>query len=188
MDAYVATLLASVIAVLGTVATSIYSQRTTFRSRQQEFELGKAQRQEECERARREAELEQRRACYVALNIAIRRHRAAIVDFLHALRQGKIGDDVRDELEDSRRSYIERHAVAPMTAPGNLLAAAGALREHLSAWYGMAKRLESGAAKKGESLEAAFGHGEEFWRYNKRLRSIMRADLGIPEDPDDTDE
>ncbi|MEN3535963.1 hypothetical protein AAH991_12675 [Microbispora sp. ZYX-F-249] len=122
------------------------------------------------------------------MNIAIRRHRAAIVDFLHALRQGKVGDDVRDELEDSRRLYIERHAEAQMTAPGNVLAAAGALREHLSAWFGMAKRLDSGAAKDGESVEEAFAHGEDFWHHNKRLRSIMRADLGIPEDPDDTDE
>ncbi|MFG1820944.1 hypothetical protein ACGFIJ_00520 [Microbispora bryophytorum] len=182
MDAYVATLLASAIAVLGTVVTSIYSQRTALRSRQQEFELGKAQRQEEHERAQRRAEFEQRRACYVELNIAIRRHRAAIVDLVHAIQHGKVSDDIRGEFEDSRRLYIERHAEAQMTAPGNVLKAAGAMREHLSTWFGMAKRLDSGATREGDSLKAAFIQGDQFWRYNKHLRSIMRSDLGIPED------
>ncbi|MEU8196122.1 hypothetical protein AB0C10_20290 [Microbispora amethystogenes] len=168
--------------------TSLYSQRTALRSRQQEFELGRAQRQEEHERAQRKAVLEQRRACYVALNIAIRRHRAAIIDFLHAIQRGQVNDDVRGELEESRRLYIERHAEAQMTAPDDVLSAAGAVREHLSTWFGMARRLESGATREGDSLEAAFIHGDQFWNQNKRLRSMMRTDLGVPKSSGDQDD
>ena len=180
--AYVTTLLVAVIAVLGTVVASIYSQRTALQSRQQEFELAKTQRQEEHERAERKAELEQRRACYVALNIAIRRYRAAIAGLLFAIQNPEVSDGVRAELEESRRLYIERHAEAQMTVPGNVLNAAGRVRGHLGSWFAMAKRLESGATREDDSLEAAFDHGEQFWDRNNHLRSVMRSDLGIPED------
>ncbi|WP_149261567.1 hypothetical protein [Actinomadura sp. K4S16] len=177
--AYVTTLLAAVIAVIGTVVGSIYAQRTALRSRQQEFNLAKIQRQEEYELAQRRADLEQRRACYVALNIAIRRYGAAINSFLFALRKGDGGEGVRAELEESRRLYIERHAEAQMTVPGHVLEAAGVVRWCLGRWYAMAKRLESGDVRDDDSFDAAFDRGEQFWGYNGRLRSVMRSDLGI---------
>ncbi|GGU96049.1 hypothetical protein GCM10010182_10750 [Actinomadura cremea] len=177
--AYVTTLLAAVIAVIGTVVGSIYAQRTALRSRQQDFDLAKIQRQEEYELTQRRAELEQRRACYVALNIAIRRYRAAINDLLFALRAGDVDDGVRAELEESRRLYIERHAEAQMTVPGHVLEVAGAVRGHLGGWFSMAKRLESGDTRDGDSLDTAFGYGERFWSRNEHLRSVMRSDLGI---------
>ncbi|MFI0356194.1 hypothetical protein [Actinomadura sp. 9N407] len=177
--AYVTTLLAAAIAVIGTVVASIYSQRAALRTRQQEFELARVQRQEEYELARLKAELEQRRACYVALNIAIRRYRAAINDLLFALRDGEVSDGVRGELEESRRLYTERHAEAQMTVPGHVLEAAGAVRGHLGSWFSMVKRLESSAAPDGDALNTAFDHSERFWSRNAELRAVMRADLGI---------
>lgn len=177
--AYVTTLLAAVIAVIGTVTGSIYSQRTALRSSRQAFDLARIQRQEEYELAQRKADLEQRRACYVALNIAIRRYRAAINDLLFALRKGDVSEGVRVELEESRRQYIERHAEAQMTVPGHVLEAAGAVRGHLGNWYSLAKRLESSDTQDGDSLDAAFAYGERFWGINERLRAVMRADLGI---------
>ncbi|WP_433466730.1 hypothetical protein [Spirillospora sp. CA-128828] len=177
--AYVTTLLAAVIAVIGTVVGSTYSQRTALRSSRQAFDLARIQRQEEYELAQRKADLEQRRACYVALNIAIRRYRAAINDLLFALRKGEVGESVRAELEESRRLYIEHHAEAQMTVPGHVLRAAGEVRWHLGKWYSLAKRLESGDMREGDSLDAAFGYGERFWGLNEQLRSVMRSDLGI---------
>jgi hypothetical protein len=179
--AYVTTLLAAVIAVLGTVVASIYSQRSALQSRKLEFELAKAQRQEEHELTERKAELEQRRACYVALNIAIRRYRMAIADLLHAIQNGEVSDATRAELDESRRLYIERHAEAQMTVPDNVLDAAGAVRGHLSSWFAMASRLEGGMAGDGDSLAAAFEYGERFWDRIGHMRSLMRSDLGIPD-------
>jgi hypothetical protein len=168
--AYVTTLLAAVIAVLGTVVASIYSQRSALQSRKLEHEL-----------TERKAELEQRRACYVALNIAIRRYRMAIADLLHAIQNGEVSDATRAELDESRRLYIERHAEAQMTVPDNVLDAAGAVRGHLSSWFAMASRLEGGMAGDGDSLAAAFEYGERFWDRIGHMRSLMRSDLGIPD-------
>jgi hypothetical protein len=161
------------------VVASIYSQRAALRTRQQEFELAKIQRQEEYELAQRKAELEQRRACYVALNIAIRRYRAAINDLLFDLRDGEVSDGVRTELEESRRLYIERHAEAQMIVPGHVLEAAGAVRGHLGSWFSMVKRLDSSALLDDDSLNAAFDYSERFWSRSAQLRAVMRDDLGI---------
>jgi hypothetical protein len=177
--AYITTLLAAVIAVLGTVTASIHGQRSALRGKQVEFDLAQVQRKEAQESTERKEWLEQRRACYVALNIAIRQYRASINDLLHGIRDGEVDDEVRAELMTTRRMYIERHAEAQMTAPGEVLKAAGAVRGHLSSWYGMARRLDQVTAVQGETLDAIFSYSERFWGLIEHMRAVMRSDLGI---------
>ncbi|MGI5417053.1 hypothetical protein [Actinomadura luteofluorescens] len=117
----------------------------------------------------------------MALNIAIRRHRVAINDLLFALRKGDVSEGIRGELEESRRLYVERHAEAQMTVPWHVLKAAGAVRRHLGTLFSMARRLESGDTRDGDSFDAAFAYGERFWSRIEYLRSAMRFDLGIAE-------
>lgn len=93
---------------------------------------------------------EQRRACYVASNIAIRRHRVAINDLLFALRKRDVSEGIR-----------------------------GAVRGHFGTLFSMARRLESGDTRDGDSFDAAFAYGERFWSRIEYSRSVMRFDLGI---------
>jgi hypothetical protein len=177
--AYITTLLASVIAVLGTVTASIYSQRSAIRGKQVDFDLAQRQRREEQESTDRKELREQRRACYIALNIAIRQYRASINDLLHDIRNGNVEDKTRTDLTEARRIYIERHAETQMTAPSEVLEAAGAVRGHLSTWYGMVRELDQSATVEEETVNAAFTYSKLFWKRIERMRSVMRADLGI---------
>ncbi|MEW1840221.1 hypothetical protein AB0392_19940 [Nonomuraea angiospora] len=176
---YITPVLAAVIAVVGTLSASIYTQRSALQGKRMDFDQAQAQRKEDREIIERKAWLEQRRACYVALNIAIRQYRAAINDLLHGIRDDKIDDEVRADLAQARRSYIERHAEAQMTAPREVLMAAGAVRGHLSSWYGLVRRLDQGIAGEGETLDEAFAYSERFWEPGERMRAVMRSDLGI---------
>lgn len=186
--AYTVTLLTSVIAVIGTVTAAIYSQRSALRGKRMDFEIAQAQQLEEKERRERKEWLEQRRACYVALNIAIRQYRAAINDLLHGLRDGEVGDQIRIDLAEARRSYIECHAETQMTAPSDVLKAAGAVRGHLSTWYGMVKRLDQSGSVDDEKLRAGFSFSELFWERVEYMRAVMRADLGISDSYDESSE
>ncbi|MFC4013391.1 hypothetical protein ACFOY2_39620 [Nonomuraea purpurea] len=185
---YITPVLAAVIAVVGTLSASIYTQRSALRGKRMDFDQAQAQRKEDREIIERKAWLEQRRACYVALNIAIRQYHAAIADLLHGIRDDKIGEEVRADLAQARRSFIERHAEAQMTAPREVLVAAGAVRGHLSSWYGLVRRLDQGIAHEGETLDTAFANSERFWERIECMRTAMRSDLGIVDASDEPSE
>lgn len=185
---YITPVLAAVIAVAGTLSASIYTQRSALRGKRMEFDQAQTQRKEDREIIEQKAWLEQRRTCYVALNISIRQYRAAINDLLHGIRDGKIGDGVRADLAQARRAYIERHSEAQMTAPREVLIAAGIVRGHLSSWYGLVRRLDQEIARDGETLDAAFAYSELFWEQIGHMRTAMRSDLGIADSPDEPSE
>ncbi|GAA3166385.1 hypothetical protein GCM10020001_109640 [Nonomuraea salmonea] len=103
--------------MVGTLTASIYTQRSALRGKRMDFEQAQSQRKEDQESKERKEWLEQRRACYVALNIAIRQHRTAINDLLHGIRDGAASDELRADVAQTRRMYIERHAEAQMTGP-----------------------------------------------------------------------
>lgn len=186
--AYIITLLASVIAVVGTVTASIYSQRSVLRGKQIDFDLAQVRLREEQKYSERKEWLEQRRACYVALNIAIRQYRAAINDLLHGLSDGKVDDNIRLDVTETRRIYIERHAETQMTAPREVLEAAGAVRGHLSTWFGMVKRVDQSGLVEDGKLRASFAYRELFWERIEHMRAVMRIDLGISDSYDEPSE
>jgi hypothetical protein len=186
--AYITTLFASVIAVIGTVTASIYSQRSALRAKQIDFDLTQTQRSEEQKYRERKEWLEQRRACYVALNISIRQYRAAINDLLHGIRDRSVSEQVRLDLADARRIYIERHAEVQMIAPREVLKTAGAVRGHLSAWYGMVRTLDQSASAENDNLHDVFTFSEMFWDHIESMRTVMRTDLGISDSYDEPSE
>ncbi|MFI7052265.1 hypothetical protein ACIBLB_09420 [Streptosporangium canum] len=181
-------ILAATIAVVGTLAGTFLTQQSSLRGKRMDFEQAKVQRSEDRKNTEQKEWLEQRRACYVALNIAIRQHRTAINDLLHGIRDGEVSEEVRADLAQTRRAYVERHAEAQMTAPREVLKTAGLVRGHLSSWYGMARRLDQEIPGEGETLDAAFAYGERFWERGKRMRAAMRNDLGISDASDEASE
>lgn len=177
--ASLSTVVAALIAVLGTLSASFLAQRGTLRDKRQEFELARMQRQEDNELAAQKARLEQRRACYVALNIAARQFRVAILNLLHALQAEQVNEDVRAALEEARRQYLERHAEAQMIVPDEVLNAAGAVKGNLDNWYGMVKRLDRGTSEINETLDSTFEYRKRLWQSLGLLRTTMRIDLGV---------
>lgn len=180
MSANVTTLLAAIVAVLGTLTSPVLTQRYANRARSQEIEAARQQRLEDREEERRRTFLLDRRQNYTALH-------TAAWEFRLTLKNGLFGDDDADELERARPAFVTTYRDSQMICTDPVLIAAVPVYDELTDAYGRVKKL----------LPVASGHAEpaSAWAQDRsavqsaldtevaetirHMRQAMRLDLGV---------
>lgn len=171
-----------VIAVLGiggTLASAVVTQRGANRARERELEHARQLQQDEREHATRQAQLEARRTCYATLSAGTRDLTNAMTNFLHALREDQVTEELRSDLDRARRDHRMHNAEAHMVLPDTVAEKASTANRHFGDLYGLLMRLHAGTAQQGESLETAWEAVEVLWDALWRMRRVMRVDLGV---------
>ncbi|MFF3978335.1 hypothetical protein [Streptomyces sp. NPDC001828] len=160
------------VGVVGTLLSSLLTQRAADGSRRRE-------RVEERREQERRAGLDARRDTYVALNTACRQYLAALTDQMHALLNADGSGASGRRLTEARDAHRDCYAEAQLRVPDPVLDLAGTVNHSLSTTYGMLMRLDRGDTRPGDSLDAVRADIEALWRQVRLLRQQMRADLGV---------
>ena len=152
MGASVTTLLAAVLAVLGTITSPVLTQRYTNRARLQEIEAARRQRLEDREAAQRTTSQLERREIYTTLH-------TAAWDFRRALKNCLFDADASEDLEIARQAFLTSYRNSQMIATDAVLKAADPVYDALTRTYGRVKRLtidtfdSESAARKNKSTQ-----------------------------------
>jgi hypothetical protein len=179
LSANVTTLLAAVVAVLGTITSPVLTQRYTNRARLQEIEAARRQRLEDRDEAQRTTSLLERRASYTTLH-------TASWDFRRALKNCLFDAHALEELEIARQAFLSSYRNSQMIAADAVLKAAAPVYNALTRTYGRVKRLTAetfdshGDRLKGDEhavIQAALNSQVE--DAIRQLRMAMREDLGV---------
>lgn len=168
VTAVIAAMLTAVVGVLGTLFAPLLQQRITAR-----------QRAEEARAEDRRRHLEDRRTAYIAMNRASRQFHTLLKDALHRIRDGVYTEEDRTGLEEARREYRDCYAQAQMIVPERVLAASRDLNTVLAGIDAMAKRIDRGLPREGETAAAALIELKEAEPRLSAMRRVMREDLGI---------
>ncbi|MEU9344465.1 hypothetical protein AB0D74_25035 [Streptomyces sp. NPDC048278] len=179
MSSSVSQILVAVLGIGGTLASALLTQRGANRARDRELRHARQLQADEREYATRRTQLEARRTCYAALNSGTRDLINVMTRLVHALERDEVTEDLRSELDRSRRDHRLRHAEAQMVLPDAVMAAASTANRHFGDLYGLLLRLETGTARPGENVEAARESMDRLWDSLWRMRHVMRVDLGI---------
>lgn len=188
MDSGITTVLAAAIAVLGTLSSSILTQRISAHSKLKENELTQLEREKEYQREKKQRDFIERRVAYAMLNTEMRKFRRELNNYLNLIRAGTATDDALAVLDNTRRSYAENYADAQMIVPDEVFVAARQANRGLLDVYGMSRRLDGSmpAMIKEESLahdevtvDSAFASLEQALQHIGFVRELMRSDLGI---------
>ena len=143
MDSGITTVLAAAIAVLGTLLSSVLTQRISARSRLKENELAQLERKNEHELEKQQRDFIERRVTYTKLNTGMRKFRRELNNYLVLIRAGAVTDDAMTVLENAHRSYAENYADAQMIVPDKVFAIARKANRELLDVYGIARQLDS---------------------------------------------
>jgi hypothetical protein len=172
-------LVIALVGIAGTLSSALLTQRSANNSKVRELEWADQQRREDRTYQAKQAAVEARRTCYVALNIAARLYQTALTNYFVAVRAGAVTDEIRAEVDEIRRDHRARHAEAQMLVPDPVLVAASAVNGNLGNLYGILRRLDLGAPEPGETIEVADEMRARIWDLLAEMRSVMRFDLGI---------
>ncbi|MFI9327072.1 hypothetical protein ACIGZJ_05915 [Kitasatospora sp. NPDC052868] len=162
----------AVTGVAGTLGAALLTQRGAERARRRELELSHAF-QETHEN------LALRRGCYTRLYRDARQFATALGRHLHVLRDRTPGEEDVRALEEAKEAHRNHWSEALMVAPDAVIAPSSEANMALTRVYGMAKRLEQGDPRPGETLHAAVDAQQELWALIKVMRHAMRQDLGV---------
>ncbi|MGG7568995.1 hypothetical protein [Streptomyces sirii] len=156
MDSTAVPLVIAFLGIVGTLVSGLMTQRLAEMAKSKELDHSDRQRAEERQYERKRALAEVVRACYVKLNTASLGYHSELNHFWHALRAGRVTDDV--------------------------LAAVDKVHRGLNRMYGVLKRLDSGIPphREGESLEQVHTQIVAFWNQLAEMRQIMRRSIGAP--------
>ncbi len=180
MSADVATLLAAIVAVVGTLTSPVLTQHYAIRARQQELEAAKEQRLEERLEARQITSLLDRRQNYTALH-------TAAWEFRRALKNRLFEDSDPDELESARQVFLASYRNSQMICTDPVLEAAAPAYDVLTDAYGKVKRLAPvTAGRDARADERQDIHHVLNTRVEhaiREMRRAMRVDLGEPRCP-----
>jgi hypothetical protein len=179
LSASTSALVIALLGIVGTLTSALLTQRSAHSSKMRELEQADRQHREERAYQTKQATIESRRTCYVALNIAARLHQTALTNYFVAIRAGVVSDEIRADVEELRRDHRARHAEAQMLVPNPVLIAAGTVNSHLGNLYGTLRRLDLGSPEPGESIEGGEEMRVESWNLLAEMRTVMRRDLGI---------
>nr|WP_236057595.1 hypothetical protein [Streptomyces sabulosicollis] len=113
------------------------------------------------------------------MNRASRRFHTLLKDALHRIRDDVYTDEDRVRLEDARRDYRDRYAEAQMMAPKRILEASREVNTVLAGIDAMAKRIDRGLQRDGETAAGVPLELKEAEPRLPEMRRIMREDLGI---------
>ncbi|RKN46689.1 hypothetical protein [Streptomyces hoynatensis] len=169
MHETVSSLLITLVAVAGTLVSTLLAQRQVRRSRAQELS-----------RLDRRRRIEAKRARYTALNTAARRYLVALTNQFHALRANEGVESVTAELHRARAAHADCYAELQLIAPPAVLAAARRANRSLNHTFGLLMRLTNGTCLAGDSLDAAQARISALWEVELAgLRRQMRLDLDL---------
>jgi hypothetical protein len=182
VSANVTTLLAAIVAVLGTLTSPVLTQRYANRARLQEIEAAKEQRLEDREEERRRTSLLDLRQNYTALH-------TAAWEFRRALKNCLFDDDDSDELERARQAFITSYRNSQMICTDPVLRVAVPVYDELTDAYGRVKKLLPAASGQAESSARTEGRSAIQRTLNttvegaiRHMRQGMRVDLGVSTD------
>lgn len=179
MNSAISQIVIAVLGIGGTLASAVVTQRGANRARERELEHARQLQQDEREHATRQAQLEARRTCYATLSAGTRDLTNAMTNFLHALREDQVTEELRSDLDRARRDHRMHNAEAHMVLPDTVAEKASTANRHFGDLYGLLMRLHAGTAQQGESLETAWEAVEVLWDALWRMRRVMRVDLGV---------
>ncbi|MBL1099045.1 hypothetical protein JK363_20715 [Streptomyces sp. 205] len=168
MSAVIAAMISAVVGVLGTLFAPLLHQRLTARRRLEEARAEEHRRR-----------YEERRAAYTGMNRASRQFHTLLKDALHRIRDGVYTDEDRGQVEEARRDYRDRYADAQMIVPERVLAASRDVNKVLADIDAVAKRIDRGLARDGETAATALLRLKDVEPRLSEMRRIMREDLGI---------
>jgi hypothetical protein len=180
MSANVTTLIAAIVAVVGTLTSPVLTQRYANRARSQEIEAAKQQRLEDREEERRRTSLLDRRQNYAALH-------TAAWEFRLALKNCTYDDNDSDELERARQAFVTSYRNSQMICTDPVLRAAAPVYDELTDAYGSVKQLlptasgpaEPSSARAGERSAVQDALNTQVEDAIREMRDAMRLDLGV---------
>jgi hypothetical protein len=181
LSASVTTLLATIVAVVGTLTSPVLTQRYANRARSQEIEAAKQQRLEDREEERRRTSLLDRRQNYSALHTAAWEFRLALKNCLY-------GDNDSDELERARQAFVTSYRNSQMICTDSVLRAAAPVYEELTDAYGRVRKLlllissgkiEALARADDERPPLQDALNTQIEDAIREMRHAMRLDLGV---------
>jgi hypothetical protein len=187
LSASVTTLLAAVLAVVGTLTAPLLTQRLASNARMQELDAARRERMDERDEARRQAAFLDRRNSYTALH-------TAAWDFRRALKNYLFDSSSSEELENVRQAFLASYRNMQMICTDPVLRVAAPVYDELTQAYGDVRELDahdpSGDAL---ALPSTSGRGQVQRALNssvedslRRMRRTMRVDLGASESDSDT--
>ncbi|MFI0510621.1 hypothetical protein ACH3Y9_11620 [Streptomyces sp. WSLK1-5] len=168
------------IAVTGTLLAPVLAQRSGAKAQKAEFERQQQAAHAQWEREQQREELSTRRTCYIETNAANRRYRIQLMNYLWHVRNGDVTDPLRAELEAARENHHSAFAEVQMVASPAVLDQLDEVAKALSEGYRRTKCLEEGNPDEGDTFDVIQAYLEWIWERWKEMRSVMRADLGVP--------
>lgn len=170
---------AAIVGVAGTLLAPIFSQRLLGRIQGEQFERQQQAARADWLREQEQAELAERRNCYVTTNAAYRRYRIQLMDYLWHLHRGTVDAEARAELAAARDAHNAAFAEAQMVSSAAVLTHLDDLAAALGEAYVKIKRLERGAPLTDGSLDDIDSDLRGFWERWGEMRRAMRADIGV---------
>ncbi|WP_171908634.1 hypothetical protein [Streptomyces nanshensis] len=168
----------AVAGVSGTLLAPLLAQRAQSRSTAAEFERQERARLMQWRREQVRDELAQRQACYVATNAAFRRYRTQLMEYLWWVHHDVTDTEKRQRLEDARLTHHAALAEAQMIASSDVLDELDEVAKLLSDTYRKIMYLHEGNPEPDGSFEEIGSHLVWLWERWKKMREVMRADLG----------
>jgi hypothetical protein len=178
-------LVVAVVGVAGTLTAPVLSQRSAARSRAADRENEAQARQAEWEREGRQRDLVERRDCYVALLVALRRVRVESREYVDALRTGGADAAARQRLEEARYNYRTRYSESSMVLPLEVEHAAREVDNRLAVLWRTINALAAATPVDADDAERCASGLLDMRTDSRRLRAVMRADLGLETDQSD---
>ncbi|MEU9716093.1 hypothetical protein [Streptomyces sp. NPDC047976] len=182
MDGWPLPLAIALIGMAGTLFAPLLTQRLVGRVQSEQFERQERIAEGQWRREQQAAELDVRRACYVAAMAGYRRYRIELMNFLWLVHRADATPEGMTEgragLEDARQAMHLAFAEAQLVGSEAVVAELEATAERLAGAFYRILRLWEGDPEPDGSFEAVkadlLGLGDR-WR---GMRAVMRADLG----------
>ena len=174
-------IIVAALGVLGTFFSPLVASLVSLRSRRQEFDFGRREKDDEQRRSDRRDAFVERRSCYISLNRAAREYQAAMRVRSHAIDvSGSNPRRATEELlTETRQEYRLRYAESQMIISDEVLSLARSVNGILAEAYGMLRRIEEGSPAAGETPAAVRTTLDTALGPLRELRAQMRADLGV---------
>ncbi|MER5277869.1 hypothetical protein ABT025_19210 [Streptomyces sp. NPDC002809] len=176
-------LAAAVIGVTGTLIASVLSQRLLARVQSEQFDRQQQLVEAQWRREQQAAELSRRRDGYMQVSASFRRYRTHLMDFLWTINREAVTPEAREAVEEARRDHHAAFTEAQLIASAAVLAELDGMTSALAEVYRRVMSLEEGTPDPDGSFEGLRTDFDRIWERWKRMRDVMRADIGAGNDP-----
>lgn len=185
MSSAIVALVVAVVGVCGTLASAIFSQRLSQRTRFVELEHSERVRLAEQGTAEKERRTEQLRSCYVQLNANDRNYRDAMLAYAYALKAGSPGEDEAAEVAAARRAQRNARAEAQMIVSEEVLNSEGRVNAQLTVVYSRLQHIQGDSDPNDRELllQEVIELLDKIILLLSRARVTMRMDLGVIDKP-----